>query len=64
MYIKFKHMTCFELASLGDVTRNRHDPIRVAPPKVARASKEGDIAILPKCRQCKRAFVAFKMNTQ
>jgi hypothetical protein len=42
----------------GDLKRcdtNRDDPICVAPPKVAKASKEGDIAgvLSYKSRQCK-----------
>jgi hypothetical protein len=32
-------VTVFALATLGDATKNRNDPISVAPPKVAKASK-------------------------
>jgi hypothetical protein len=35
---------CTCLGQLGQRGINRHDPICVAPPKVAKASTEGDIA--------------------
>jgi hypothetical protein len=34
-------VTVLTLATLSDVTKNRNDPICIAPPKVAKASKEG-----------------------
>ncbi len=35
--------TVLALATLGGATINRNDPICVTPPRVAKASKEGDI---------------------
>jgi len=35
------HETVLALATLGDATRNRNNPICVVPPKVAKASKKG-----------------------
>jgi hypothetical protein len=38
-------MTVLALATLGDATKNRNDPICVAPPKVDKAKKEGDVSL-------------------
>ncbi len=37
-------MTILALATLGNATKNRNDPISVMPPKVAKASKDGVIS--------------------
>jgi hypothetical protein len=45
-----KVTTVLALATLGGTTENSNDPITFAPPKVAKASKEGDI--MPHYRGC------------
>jgi hypothetical protein len=37
-------VTVLALATLSDAAKNENDPICVVPPKVAKASGEGDIA--------------------